>query len=76
MCRGHRISDDVEPFRLRSGWVFVYRVCRQAEGLGFPNRSNLSMSSIKRDVKKKLLLRPERESDARDPAPQCFPGEV
>lgn len=44
MCRGHRISDDVEPFRLRSGWVFVYRVCRQAEGPGFPNRSNLSMS--------------------------------
>jgi hypothetical protein len=36
------------------------------------------MSSIKRDVKKKLLPWPESECVARDPAhgAACFPGEV
>jgi len=57
------------------------RVSRDAvlsvpDGVADQRKRTLSMSSIKRDVKKKLLLRPERESDARDPAPQCFPGEV
>jgi hypothetical protein len=32
------------------------------------HRKRWSMSSIKRDVKKKLLLRPEVESVSRDPA--------